>query len=71
MCCFNECFQSNPKVKSQHKAVYKDARLQKTERRRYVVFSAQNAQYIKIFFLKTFKNSEIRVKKEREEKKKR
>lgn len=71
MCCFNECFQSKPKLKSQNKAVYKDARLQKPRRRRYVVFSVQNAQYIKIYVLKTFKNSEIRVKREREEEKKR
>lgn len=71
MCCFNEHFQSKPKLKSWHKAVYKDARLQKPERRRYVVFSVQNTQYINVYFWKTFKNSEIRVTKEREEEKKR
>lgn len=53
-------FKVNQKLKSQNKAVYKDARLQKPKRRRYVVFSVQNAQYIKIYVLKTFKNSEIK-----------
>lgn len=64
MCCFNDCFQSKPKLKSQ--AVYRDARLQKPKRRRKVVFNVRNVRYINMYFLKTSKNSEIRVKKEGE-----
>lgn len=71
MCWFNERFQSKAKLKSYHKAVYKDARLQKPERRRYVAFGVQNMQYINIYFWKTFENSKLRLKKEREEEKKR
>lgn len=49
MCCFNEYFQIKTK-KSWSKAVYKNTRLQKPKRGRYMAFSVQNAQNIKICF---------------------
>lgn len=50
MCCFNEYFQSKTKLKSPSKVVCKNARLQKPKRGRYMAFSVQNAQNIKICF---------------------
>lgn len=69
MCCYNECFQSKLKLKFQNKAVYKDARLQKTKRRRHTVFSVQNAQYIKLYFFWRLKKN--KSESGRKEKKKR